>query len=215
MDSGDIGGGDMSDGGAMREPGGGDMGMDKPGAGAVDNDMGKGLGLGMSKDMGESGVGGIGCGDMGMDKPGAGAIKEPGGPGRGGISFTGEAQEPPKIALASGKPLGPMEKPIADKQPVIEAIKLVFDPDVNIDVYNLGLIYAIDIAKNGDAKIKMTLTSPTCPIAEQMVRQVADAAASVPGIGLAEVELVWEPPWSFAMLSQEAKYQLELGDLEF
>jgi len=93
---------------------------------------------------------------------------------------------------------------------VVEAIKTVFDPEIPINVYDLGLIYKIDQADNGDLHIDMTLTAPGCPVAGILPQQVADAAALVAGVGKVETEVVWEPAWSLDKLSEEAKMMLEM-----
>jgi metal-sulfur cluster biosynthetic enzyme len=128
-----------------------------------------------------------------------------------GIKFEGDAAELPQIAVTRGEPLGPGAKPLSDKEPIIEAIKLVFDPDVNINLYDLGLIYNIDLKPNGDVAIDMTLTSPTCPMAEEMVESVAEFASSAEGIGRTDVRLVWTPAWTISMMSDDARYELGLA----
>ncbi|MDR2098876.1 MAG: metal-sulfur cluster assembly factor [Rickettsiales bacterium] len=130
------------------------------------------------------------------------------------IVFDGAVEELPQVTARAGKPLAPSAKP-AEEADVIDAIKLVFDPEVGVDVYNLGLIYRISIAENGDAGIDMTLTSPTCPMAEEMPQQVADTVADLEGIGEVEVKLVWEPAWDLSKMSEEAKFQMDIGDLDF
>ena len=92
----------------------------------------------------------------------------------------------------------------------MEAIKTVFDPEIPINVYDLGLIYKINQADNGNIHIDMSLTAPGCPVAGVLPQQVADAAASVSGVGTVEVEIVWEPAWSLERLSDEARMMLEM-----
>ena len=104
--------------------------------------------------------------------------------------------------------------PVAQKDDVIDAIKLVFDPEINVDVYNLGLIYNIDISFDGDVEIEMTLTSPTCPMAEEIPHWVADSVASVEGVGKVKVKLVWAPAWNLSMMSDEARFQLDIADMD-
>ena len=94
---------------------------------------------------------------------------------------------------------------------IIEALKEVFDPEVPVDIYELGLIYEIKIDDNKKAKVVMTLTAPNCPVAESLPIEVKEKVASVDGISDAEVELTFEPPWDKDMMSQEAL--LELGFL--
>lgn len=112
------------------------------------------------------------------------------------------------IAYA-GTALSGTETP-AKMYDIIEAIKTVSDPEIMINVYDLGLIYKVNQADNGNLNIEMTLTAPACPMAEVLPQQVADAAAAVKGVGKVEVKVVWEPAWSLERLSEEAKLMLEM-----
>lgn len=94
---------------------------------------------------------------------------------------------------------------------VIEALKEIYDPEIPVNIYDLGLIYGVDVTAEGHAAITMTLTTPHCPVAESMPGEVELRVGSVPGIGNAEVNLVWDPPWDPQKMSDEAK--LELGML--
>jgi FeS assembly SUF system protein len=94
---------------------------------------------------------------------------------------------------------------------VVEALKSVYDPEIPVDIYELGLIYDVDISEDGDAVISMTLTTPHCPVAESLPNEVELRAMSVPGIRDAVVNLVWDPPWDPSKMSDEAR--LELGML--
>ena len=94
---------------------------------------------------------------------------------------------------------------------VIEALKEIYDPEIPVNIYDLGLIYEVEVTPDHHAKVKMTLTTPHCPVAESMPGEVELRVGSVPGIGDAEVELVWDPPWDPQKMSDEAK--LELGML--
>ena len=94
---------------------------------------------------------------------------------------------------------------------VIEALKDIYDPEIPVNIYDLGLIYDVEITPDHHARIKMTLTTPHCPVAESMPGEVELRVGAVPGIGDAEVELVWDPPWDPQKMSDEAK--LELGML--
>ena len=89
---------------------------------------------------------------------------------------------------------------------IIEAIKKVFDPEIPVNIYELGLIYNINIEKD----IKMTLTSPFCPVAGSLPKEVAARASEVEGVTKANVELVFEPAWSMDLMSEEAKFKLNL-----
>ena len=94
---------------------------------------------------------------------------------------------------------------------VVEVLKSIYDPEIPVDIYELGLIYGVDISEDGDATITMTLTTPHCPVAESLPQEVELRAMSVPGIRDAVVNLVWEPPWDPSKMSDEAR--LELGML--
>lgn len=120
-----------------------------------------------------------------------------------------EEDELPVYKAYAGKELSNTEKK-AKLFDVVEAIKTVFDPEIPINVYDLGLIYKIDQKDNGDLHIDMSLTAPACPVAGVLPQQVADAAAGVDGVGAVEVEVVWEPVWTMERLSDEARMMLEM-----
>ena len=94
---------------------------------------------------------------------------------------------------------------------VVEVLKSIYDPEIPVDIYELGLIYDVDISDDGDATITMTLTTPHCPVAESLPQEVELRVLSVPGIRDAVVNLVWDPPWDPSRMSDEAR--LELGML--
>jgi FeS assembly SUF system protein len=94
---------------------------------------------------------------------------------------------------------------------VVEALKSIYDPEIPVDIYELGLIYDVAVDQDGDAIVSMTLTTPNCPVAESMPGEVELRVLSVPGIRDAEVKLVWDPPWDPSKMSDEAR--LELGML--
>lgn len=94
---------------------------------------------------------------------------------------------------------------------VIEALKEIYDPEIPVNIYDLGLIYGVEITPENHAMVKMTLTTPHCPVAESMPGEIELRVGAVPGVGHAEVELVWDPPWDPQKMSDEAK--LELGML--
>ena len=94
---------------------------------------------------------------------------------------------------------------------VIDALKDIYDPEIPVNIYDLGLIYGVEITPDHHAKVKMTLTTPHCPVAESMPGEVELRVGAVPGIGDAEVERVWDPPWDPQKMTDEAK--LELGML--
>ncbi|HBU54503.1 SUF system Fe-S cluster assembly protein [Sulfitobacter pontiacus] len=92
---------------------------------------------------------------------------------------------------------------------ITEACRTVYDPEIPVNIYELGLIYTIDITAENEVNIKMSLTAPGCPVAGEMPGWVADAVEPLPGVKTVDVELVWEPPWGMDMMSDEAR--LELG----
>jgi FeS assembly SUF system protein len=94
---------------------------------------------------------------------------------------------------------------------VIAALKDIFDPEIPVNIYDLGLIYGVDVAEDGGVVVSMTLTTPHCPVAESMPGEVELRVSAVPGVRDAEVNLVWDPPWDPAKMSDEAR--LELGML--
>ena len=94
------------------------------------------------------------------------------------------------------------------KDEIIEVLKTVYDPEIPVDVYELGLIYAIDINDEGNVKIMMTLTAPNCPVAESLPIEVKTKAETVKDVRSAEIQLVWEPAWNREMMSDEAKLKL-------
>ena len=92
---------------------------------------------------------------------------------------------------------------------VIEALKDIYDPEIPVNIYDLGLVYDVTISPEHHVKVVMTLTTPHCPVAESMPGEVELRVGAVPGVGDAEVELVWDPPWDPGKMSEEAR--LELG----
>jgi FeS assembly SUF system protein len=93
--------------------------------------------------------------------------------------------------------------------PVIEACRTVFDPEIPVNIYDLGLIYTVEIDAEGVVTVTMTLTAPGCPVAGEMPGWVQDAVGAVPGVKQVEVEMTFDPPWGMDMMSDEAR--LELG----
>jgi FeS assembly SUF system protein len=114
--------------------------------------------------------------------------------------------------LAGEKTEASMGGPGGDLQAaVVEVLKSIYDPEIPVDIYELGLIYDVAISEDGDATITMTLTTPHCPVAESLPNEVELRVLSVPGIRDAIVNLVWDPPWDPSKMSDEAR--LELGML--
>ena len=104
----------------------------------------------------------------------------------------------------------PLKKGVtkATKEDIITAIKSVQDPELMINIYDLGLIYDIRQKENGDVEIQMTLTSPTCPMGPEMIQMAAHAVASVVGVGVVKVNLTFDPPWTTDKLSDEIKLMM-------
>ena len=97
-----------------------------------------------------------------------------------------------------------------DKSEIIESLKTIHDPELPVNIYDLGLIYDIRLIDKNDLKIKMSLTAPGCPVAGEMPGQVANTLAKIPNVGLIEVELVWEPAWTKDRMSEDAKLALDI-----
>lgn len=95
------------------------------------------------------------------------------------------------------------------REQVIEQLKTIFDPEIPVNIYELGLIYAVDVAADGATQVTMTLTTPMCPAAEELPPEVETKARSVPGVTSVQLDLVWDPPWSPDKMSDAAK--LDLG----
>ena len=91
---------------------------------------------------------------------------------------------------------------------VIEALREIYDPEIPVNIYDLGLIYDLDIDEAGKVAVQMTLTAPGCPVAQSFPETVEEAILGVPGVREAKVELVWEPPWDRDRMSDEVKLQL-------
>ena len=94
---------------------------------------------------------------------------------------------------------------------VVDVLKTIYDPEIPVDVYELGLIYEVKVNQDQHVDIDMTLTSPSCPVAESMPKEVEDKVTAIEGVTSAKVNMVWEPAWDQTMMSEEAK--LELGFL--
>jgi FeS assembly SUF system protein len=120
----------------------------------------------------------------------------------GGTETRDRAEASPAEAAPAGAPT---------EAAVVEALKTVYDPEIPVDIYELGLIYDIGIEPEGKVAIKMTLTAPGCPVAGTMPQMVEDAIrAKVPGANEVEVELVWDPPWDFTRMSEAARLELNM-----
>lgn len=122
--------------------------------------------------------------------------------------FDEEPATPEDFIATAGEDHDLKTGPIASKDDVIEALHTVFDPEIPVDIYELGLIYTIDIKDNGTVDITMSLTSPGCPVAGEMPGDVARTVAKVSGIGKVTVQLVWDPMWSPELMSDDARLML-------
>ena len=99
---------------------------------------------------------------------------------------------------------------LINKSEIVESLKTIYDPELPVNIYDLGLIYDISLIDKNDLKIKMSLTAPGCPVAGEMPGQVANTLAKIPNVGLIEVELVWEPAWTKDRMSEDAKLALDI-----
>ena len=120
------------------------------------------------------------------------------------------ADKPPEnaaISGAAGLPQGDLEQ-LTDG--IIAALKTVYDPEIPADIYELGLIYKVDIADDRSVKVDMSLTSPNCPSAQELPIMVENAVSSVPGVKETKVDVVWDPPWDPSRMSDEARLVLNM-----
>ena len=115
----------------------------------------------------------------------------------------------PSYEAVFGQPLEKGQE-VATKEQIIEAIREVSDPEIPINVYDMGLIYCIKQQPNGDVLIDMTLTAPACPVAGELPMDVARSVAKTKGVGVVHVKIVWEPQWTIERLTDEAKAMLDL-----
>jgi FeS assembly SUF system protein len=120
------------------------------------------------------------------------------------------ALDVPPNAEVTGNSTLPQEELNRMTDEIIAGLKTVFDPEIPSDVYELGLIYKIDIADDRTVKIDMSLTSPNCPSAQELPIMVENAVSSVPGVKETKVEVVWDPPWDPSRMSDEARLVLNM-----
>lgn len=102
----------------------------------------------------------------------------------------------------------PQKNNLALKEQIIEALKTVYDPEIPVNIYDLGLIYQVEIKPDNDVYVAMTLTAPGCPVAETFPGTVRNAVKEVEGVNEVEVELIWDPPWTMDRMTEAAKVQL-------
>ena len=120
------------------------------------------------------------------------------------------ADKPPENAAVTGSSALPQDELNRLTDDIIAGLKTVYDPEIPADIYELGLIYKIDIGDDRAVKIDMSLTSPNCPSAQELPVMVENAVASVPGVKDAKVEVVWDPPWDPSRMSDEARLVLNM-----
>jgi FeS assembly SUF system protein len=109
----------------------------------------------------------------------------------------------------TGQPKPP-DVPAADEAAVVAALKTCYDPEIPVDIYDLGLIYELEIHANGDVDVAMTLTAPGCPVAGTLPGDVAEAVAGVEGVGQVAVRLTWDPPWDPSRMTEAARFELNM-----
>tara|TARA_Y100000741_G_C17791026_1_gene369910 strand:+ start:86 stop:397 length:312 start_codon:yes stop_codon:yes gene_type:complete len=102
-----------------------------------------------------------------------------------------------------------MKEKLEDKT-IINALKTVFDPEIPVDIYELGLIYKCEVTPENDVVIDMTLTTPHCPVADEMPLKVEEAVKAVDGVNKVKVDLVWDPPWDMSRMSDVARLELDM-----
>jgi FeS assembly SUF system protein len=115
-------------------------------------------------------------------------------------SWTPEGEVPPSPAASGG----------VSEDAIINVLKTVFDPEIPVDIYELGLIYTVEIADDGNIKVEMTLTTPSCPSAQELPNQVEESIRLVPGVSDVQVEVVWDPPWDPSRMSEDARLALNM-----
>ncbi len=124
--------------------------------------------------------------------------------------FMGAPAAEEGLTARAGSPLE-SGTPVATKDDVINVLLSVYDPEIPVNIYDLGLIYDLDIADDGSVMITMTLTAPACPVAGEMPHQVASVVATVKGVGEVQVTLTWDPPWNVERMTEDARLALGVG----
>lgn len=115
----------------------------------------------------------------------------------------------PPLSETVWTPEGEVARPIQEAD-VIAAISTVFDPEIPVNIYELGLIYAIELQEEGAVKVEMTLTAPGCPSAQELPEQVQEAVMAIPGVSRVVVDTVWDPPWEPSRMSEDARLSLNM-----
>jgi FeS assembly SUF system protein len=121
----------------------------------------------------------------------------------------GPINQPHPGAVGTWTPEGETP-PRPSEDALIAACASVFDPEIPVNIYELGLIYAIDIDEAGAVKVEMTLTAPACPSAQELPEQVRDAILAVPGVTACDVDVVWDPPWDQSRMTEDARLALNM-----
>lgn len=125
------------------------------------------------------------------------------------VNMTRETQTPEPVEGEASSAIPP-EELAALTDDIIAALKSVYDPEIPVDIYELGLIYKVDVSDDRDILIEMTLTAPGCPVAGTMPEMVADAVRSVEGVGDVKVNMTFDPPWDASRMSDEARVALNM-----
>src|SRR5437667_6445134 len=118
------------------------------------------------------------------------------------LPLSGEQPVPPGVSVPPSDPDASLE------ERVVNTLRTVYDPEIPVDIYELGLVYDLNVDPSGAVSIRMTLTSPGCPVAGSLPGEVESKVKAVPGVTSAKVELVWEPPWDQNRMSESARLQL-------
>ena len=126
------------------------------------------------------------------------------------IQNTPVEEKPPENATVIGSSALPQDELNKLTDDIVAALKTVYDPEIPADIYELGLIYKIDIGDDRGVKVDMSLTSPNCPAAQDLPIMVENAVSSVPGVKETKVEVVWDPPWDPSRMSDEARLVLNM-----
>lgn len=124
--------------------------------------------------------------------------------------FDGTDDQPVHHAWTPDGEVAPAAPAPISEDAIVEAIATVYDPEIPVNIYELGLIYAIDIADDGRIKVEMTLTAPGCPSAQELPVMVREAIMVVPGVTACDVETVWDPPWDMTRMSDEARLAMNM-----
>jgi FeS assembly SUF system protein len=134
-------------------------------------------------------------------------------------AWTPDGEVPVANNLAPGSPVATNPDPassaaesagLPSEDRLIEAIATVYDPEIPVNIYELGLIYAVEISDDGAVRVEMTLTAPACPSAQELPEQVQQAVLAVAGVTSCHVETVWDPPWDPSRMTEEARLQLNM-----